>query len=122
MGKLLTEKQLCEELQIHPNTLNNWKTAGGCPYNGAEEPYRYDIKLVRTWMDNRDKEMGGTDTRIMIEEKHLWQDTPEGIALQETIDQFLAKIPEDLQDEFEDLTNNLIFEAFSAGYTTAARR
>lgn len=121
MGKLLTEKQLCEELQIHRNTLRNWKMAG-CPYTGAQGSYRYDIELVRTWMDNRDKEMGGTDTRIMIEEKHLWQYTPEGIALQETVDQFLAKIPEDLQDEFEDLTNNLVFEAFEAGYRTAARR
>jgi len=120
MKELLTEKKLSDHLKVHRNTLRNWRMMG-CPYVGTERSIRYNVDDVVRWMKYRDKNMGGTEQRIIVDQKYLWQDSPEGLHLQSLIDDFMAILPEEIQDKFQDLTNNIIFDSFAAGYQAAMR-
>lgn len=120
MKELLTEKELCERLGKHRNTIRNWRMMG-CPYSGEERSYRYDPEQVELWLRYRDELMGGTDERVILDQKYLWTDSPEGKELQAKLDNFREMLPEEYQDNYEDLVWGFISDAFAAGYKTGMR-
>ena len=48
---LLTEKQICEELQIGRQTLRDWRKRG-MPYLKPDRIVRYNYDDVLEWMGN----------------------------------------------------------------------
>ncbi len=53
--ELLTEKQLCEWLQIVPSTAYRWRKSEGLPYIGSRKRIRYRRSDVVKWLEKRNE-------------------------------------------------------------------
>ena len=51
--ELLTEKQLCEWLNIVPSTAYRWRRQEGLPYFGSRKKIRYRKGEVLKWLEER---------------------------------------------------------------------
>ena len=117
MKKLLTETELAEHIGVHRNTLRSWRERG-CPYTGGTRSLRYDPELVLEWRKQKDIETpGGTGAREVIDAKHAFLAESD---LYRQIDAVRAKLPEELQDDFETLANEIVHVSFEAGWRARA--
>lgn len=55
MEELITEKELCEWLKIHPVTAWRWRKEG-MPYLGRKKTIRYNKEQVISWMKEQGKQ------------------------------------------------------------------
>lgn len=54
MAEWITEKELCERLQISSTTAWRWRKEG-MPYAGKKKSIRYNLEEVEKWLKERNQ-------------------------------------------------------------------